>query len=73
MLLDIGPGDCVGDALVACDVNQPVEQGRGVVLRNGSPDPLFRQVAADPLQVVWIRPFPADLTDEVLGKGEAMD
>ena len=49
-----GPGNRVGDALVACDINQPVEQGRGVVLGNGSPDPLLRQVGADPLEVVGI-------------------
>jgi hypothetical protein len=70
MLLHVGPGDGVGDALVAGDVNQPVERGRGVVRGNGRPDALLRQGRADPLQVVWIRPLPADLMNEVLGKGE---
>jgi hypothetical protein len=63
VLLHVGPGDRVGDALVACDVNQPVEQGRGVVLGNRGPDPLLCQVRADPLQIVWIRPLPADPTE----------
>ncbi len=73
MLFHVGPGDRVGDALVARDLDEPVEEGRGVVPGHRCLDALLGQAGSDPLEVGGVGPLPADLKDQALREGATIE